>query len=415
MPTSGVTGLGRHHAEVEGVEVGEDCEAVAPVVDRVLDPVLARSHAPCRFAGRAGIDQPPFARDATVGSDQDPATGSARTEADVEPLVGLGADADVLCGRGAYLVAPHLPGAHGLVGHHVEQMAVIGRPCDTCRDGAGDLVGEVLPAAEVAHTQGALLAAVEIGRPCDEASVVRDLEGAEREEVVSLGLAVLVENDRIPGTVGRRAAGVDRVRQTLPCCRCVPPSAVLHRWGRVVLDDTRDDLVVDRAHECGVLGEELLGPRVFCREVGEGLGPRGLPEPHPRVLDGSECALPDVWLAGRGGNGGDVRHRVRLGGSPEPTGCTLLHVRVWIDQDLCTGDGLCVDHCPDVFVQLEDGIAYVAELGVILNDPGGSGSLADVPDRHLQSVVEAADVCPGECIFIEMDATVHAEQLPLFA
>ncbi|MBM3718711.1 MAG: ferredoxin [Actinobacteria bacterium] len=90
-------------------------------------------------------------------------------------------------------------------------------------------------------------------------------------------------------------------------------------------------------------------------------------------------------------------------------------MRVWIDQDLCTGDGLCVDHCPDVFVQLEDGIAYVAELGVILNDPGGSGSLADVPDRHLQSVVEAADVCPGECIFIEMDATVHAEQLPLFA
>ncbi|MFM9225043.1 MAG: ferredoxin [Actinomycetota bacterium] len=90
-------------------------------------------------------------------------------------------------------------------------------------------------------------------------------------------------------------------------------------------------------------------------------------------------------------------------------------MRVWIDQDLCTGDGLCVDHCPDVFVQLEDGIAYVAESGVILNDPGGSGSLADVQDRHLQSVVEAADVCPGECIFIEMDATIQPEETPLFA
>ena len=44
-------------------------------------------------------------------------------------------------------------------------------------------------------------------------------------------------------------------------------------------------------------------------------------------------------------------------------------VRVWIDQDLCTGDGLCVDHCPDAFVQLEDGIAYVAERGQSLNDP----------------------------------------------
>ena len=28
-------------------------------------------------------------------------------------------------------------------------------------------------------------------------------------------------------------------------------------------------------------------------------------------------------------------------------------MQVWIDQDLCTGDGLCTDHCPDAFVILE--------------------------------------------------------------
>jgi len=78
-------------------------------------------------------------------------------------------------------------------------------------------------------------------------------------------------------------------------------------------------------------------------------------------------------------------------------------VRVWIDQDLCTGDGLCVDHCPDAFVQLEDGIAYVAERGVALNDPGSSGSLAFVEQRNQLAVVQAAEVCPGECIFIEID------------
>ncbi len=78
-------------------------------------------------------------------------------------------------------------------------------------------------------------------------------------------------------------------------------------------------------------------------------------------------------------------------------------MRVWIDQDLCTGDGLCVDHCPDVFVQLEDGIAYVAERGEPLNDPGGSGSLAVVVERDIAAVVQAADVCPGECIFIELE------------
>lgn len=78
-------------------------------------------------------------------------------------------------------------------------------------------------------------------------------------------------------------------------------------------------------------------------------------------------------------------------------------MRVWIDQDLCTGDGLCLDHVPDVFVQLEDGIAYVAEDGVPMNDPGGSGSLAWVPGRLEQGVIDAALACPGECIFIEMD------------
>ncbi len=78
-------------------------------------------------------------------------------------------------------------------------------------------------------------------------------------------------------------------------------------------------------------------------------------------------------------------------------------MRVWIDQDLCTGDGLCVDHCPDVFVQLEDGIAYVTEGELIGNDPGGSGSLAWVPLRLHLAVIDAAEECPGECIFIEMD------------
>jgi ferredoxin len=83
-------------------------------------------------------------------------------------------------------------------------------------------------------------------------------------------------------------------------------------------------------------------------------------------------------------------------------------MRVWIDQDLCTGDGLCVDHCPDVFVQLEDGIAYVVEQGEVLNDPGGSGSLAEVADRNVSDAIHAAELCPGECIFIEVEVPVGA-------
>ncbi len=78
-------------------------------------------------------------------------------------------------------------------------------------------------------------------------------------------------------------------------------------------------------------------------------------------------------------------------------------MRVWIDQDLCTGDGLCTDHAPEVFTLLEDGIAYVKQQGRVLNDPGGSASLAVVPPALAKATINAADDCPGECIFIEVD------------
>ena len=77
-------------------------------------------------------------------------------------------------------------------------------------------------------------------------------------------------------------------------------------------------------------------------------------------------------------------------------------MRVWIDQDLCTGDGLCTDHCPEVFVLLEDGISYVRNGDIIGNDPGGDESAVDVPARLEAAVVAAATDCPGECIFVEV-------------
>ncbi|MEA3078133.1 MAG: ferredoxin [Actinomycetota bacterium] len=78
-------------------------------------------------------------------------------------------------------------------------------------------------------------------------------------------------------------------------------------------------------------------------------------------------------------------------------------VRVWIDQDLCTGDGLCTDHAPEIFTLLEDGIAYVKQDGRVLNDPGGAASPALVPAGRTLAVVHAAEDCPGECIFLETD------------
>jgi ferredoxin len=78
-----------------------------------------------------------------------------------------------------------------------------------------------------------------------------------------------------------------------------------------------------------------------------------------------------------------------------------MAMKVWIDQDLCTGDGLCEEIAPAVFTLLDDGLAYVKEGDKVLSEPGGSEGLAAVPTDLEDSVVEAAEECPGECIFIE--------------
>lgn len=74
-------------------------------------------------------------------------------------------------------------------------------------------------------------------------------------------------------------------------------------------------------------------------------------------------------------------------------------VRVWIDQKLCTGDGLCTQYAPDVFEFGGDGLAYVknATDGELLTS---EGSQADVSERLRLDVIDAADECPGNCIHV---------------
>jgi ferredoxin len=78
------------------------------------------------------------------------------------------------------------------------------------------------------------------------------------------------------------------------------------------------------------------------------------------------------------------------------------HMKVWIDQDLCTGDGLCEEIAPDVFTLLDDGLAYVKEGDKVFSDPGGPEGLANVPAGQEEATIESAEECPGECIFIEV-------------
>ena len=89
--------------------------------------------------------------------------------------------------------------------------------------------------------------------------------------------------------------------------------------------------------------------------------------------------------------------------SEAPRSLHQAELRVWIDQDLCTGDGICTDHAPEVFTILEDGIAYCREGSKLFNDPGGAAELALVPHSAEVDVIDAAAECPGECIFIEFE------------
>ncbi len=73
-------------------------------------------------------------------------------------------------------------------------------------------------------------------------------------------------------------------------------------------------------------------------------------------------------------------------------------MRVWIDQAECTGVGACVDACPQLFVvDRSDGLAYIETGGLRY----GSHQPAPIDPALLESVIDAAEDCPQDCIFID--------------
>ncbi|MFS8203725.1 ferredoxin [Streptomyces sp. CWNU-52B] len=73
-------------------------------------------------------------------------------------------------------------------------------------------------------------------------------------------------------------------------------------------------------------------------------------------------------------------------------------LEVWIDQDLCTGDGICAQYAPEVFELDIDGLAYVKSPGdELLQAPGAT---TPVPLTLLRDVADSAKECPGDCIHV---------------
>ena len=52
----------------------------------------------------------------------------------------------------------------------------------------------------------------------------------------------------------------------------------------------------------------------------------------------------------------------------------------------------------------DDGLAYVQENGHVFDDPGGALGLANFKESELEAVIESAEECPGDCIYIEVSS-----------
>ena len=90
-------------------------------------------------------------------------------------------------------------------------------------------------------------------------------------------------------------------------------------------------------------------------------------------------------------------------------------MNIWIDQDLCMGAGTCEQLAPDLFEATGDGLWVVKEAARHWGDgtvfDGGSGPdhgpvgfdvQARVPAALVDAALEAAEECPGECIYVEV-------------
>jgi ferredoxin len=73
-------------------------------------------------------------------------------------------------------------------------------------------------------------------------------------------------------------------------------------------------------------------------------------------------------------------------------------MKVWIDQERCTGSGLCELIEPEVFLIGAEGLAQVQQDGQPL--PPGPAGMAVVPTEFESTVLEAQRGCPGGCIEI---------------
>ena len=224
---------------------------------------------------------------------------------------------------GAELVAPDLPGPHRVVDPGVEGVAAVAGPGPAVVD-VVDGVGDAGLAGQRADGDAVALAAGEVDADGDPGVVGAHVEHADREEVVALGLGVLVEDDLLAGQRGlgvddrrrlaRRGRGpaADGVAQPLAGAPVVPPRPAPDRHRGVGLDDPRADLLVDGLGQAGQAAERVGQVGVLGLEVRDDRGRVALAQPVIGV--GADVPV-GPELVGPGRRGGGLGHRPTLPGA----------------------------------------------------------------------------------------------------
>jgi len=77
-------------------------------------------------------------------------------------------------------------------------------------------------------------------------------------------------------------------------------------------------------------------------------------------------------------------------------------MRVYVDQGMCTGAGVCEALAPDVFGLDGRGLATVKASGDLVPEGGGPDGV-EVPAALEEQVLEAEASCPGGCIIVIED------------
>ena len=249
---------------------------------RVLDSLAA-------WPDRAGLgaevgcrDEELLARDRRADFDHEVSLAAREAGTDPVPLVGLMEQLRIACGIRADLVQPYGVGAPCVVHRRIDDEASVRRETGP-RRGVGDDVGEVFARLEVADAQRVALVALVVDAVEEPRSVGRNVESAEREELVTVGFDVAVEQHdlsrhidagsegrRRPVVIGgKRCTAVDAVLLALDRPAVIPPRTLPRRHRQIGFERAPLDLLEDPLAQRCEMRRPLVGVRVLGLEVGD--------------------------------------------------------------------------------------------------------------------------------------------------